>query len=303
METAPPAADRRKDRLPARGVNRIPGIVVVRQAPLFPVSFFREAQRLVGGIVGRQVKNLFLLRLDRPVVEMDPAVILDDIGPDFMRRVPLLDQQFIEPLELVLRGVEVPGVVDGDMGRRGLETVVPGAKDQAAFRLDFRTEPFIAQDRTFLVVVELAGHDGHRHVHFPGNPLQVAPDAGIPIGVRIVRMRNPVPVIVQPLAQHGHIRFDLRTVEVEIVVVLPDRLPLLAFRFADRLLGIVDEPSAHDVFPEQAGTEAGDMTVDPVMGQVHALELVRNGIRDDPPGQRRIGTAEDSEGFAPGLAA
>ena len=86
LEMAAPSAGRREDRLTARGINRIPGIIVVRQATFFPVIVFRQAQRLVGSLSGRQVENLFLLCLDRPVVELDPLVFLDDIGTDLMNR-------------------------------------------------------------------------------------------------------------------------------------------------------------------------------------------------------------------------
>ena len=148
------------------------------------------------------------------------------------------------------------------------------------------------------MVVELAGDDGHGDIYLIGNPLEVSPDARIPIGIRVVGVRNPVAVVIQPPAQDSDIRFNLGTVQIEGIVVLSDRLAVLAFRAADVFFCIVNDPSAHDIFPKQAGAEAGDVPVDPIVAQIQAFQF-RDGIGDQPAGQGRIGCPEDSDGLAP----
>ena len=167
--------------------------------------------------------------------------------------------------------------------------------------LGLRTKPLITQQRSFFVVVELPCHDRHGDTDFIGNPLQIAPNADVPIRIGIVGMRNPVAIVIQPLAQDGHIGFHLRPVQVEIIVVLSYRLSGLPLRTADVFLCVVDTPAAHDIFPEKAGTETGDMPVDTIMAQVHSFEF-RNGIRDQPACQGRIGCPENADGLTPGLA-
>ena len=97
-------------------------------------------------------------------------------------------------------------------------------------RPDLGTEPLKSKQRPFFMVVELAGDDGHGDIYLIGNPLEVSPDARIPIGIRVVGVRNPVAVVIQPPAQDSDIRFNLGTVQIEGIVVLSDRLAGRRFR-------------------------------------------------------------------------
>ena len=185
--------------------------------------------------------------------------------------------------------------------RCGLETVVPRTEDKPTVCTNLFRKPLETQQGPLFVMVELPGHDGNRDVHRAAGRLQVRPYSGIPVRIGIVRMRDPVAIVLQSLAEDGLVGLDLGPVEVEIIVVFADRLSRHPGRADDVLLGVVDDPSAHNVLAEKAGAEAGDVPVHAVVAQIHRLDLVRERIGHYPARQGSIRRSEDADIPAPGL--
>ena len=183
-----------------------------------------------------------------------------------------------------------------------LETVVPGAEDKSAVRPDLLGEPLEAEQGPLLVVVELAGHDGDGDAYLTAGCLEVGPYSGVPVRIGIVGMRDPIAVVLQFLAEDGLVGLDLGPVEVEVIVILADRLSRNPGRTDYVLFGVVDDPSAHNVLAEKAGAEAGDVPVNAVMAQVHSLDLVRERIGHYPARKGGIRRPEDADVAAPGLS-
>ena len=203
--------------------------------------------------------------------------------------------------ELVGVDVEFHSVRGGHMGGRHLEGMVPRAENQPALRLHLRPEPLVAQHRPLLVVVELPRDYRERHVDHIGDALEVGPHARIPVGVGVVGVGDPVAVVLELLPEYVHVRLDLGAVEIESVVILARGLAGLPLRLHYVLLGVVDGPAGHDVLPEEAAAEAGDVPVHPVVAQIHALDLVGYRIAHEPSGQRGVGRAENAYVAAPRL--
>ena len=214
----------------------------------------------------------------------------------------MADQDVIEPLELVGLGVEITGMLMGNMGWRRLETVVPRAEDQPAVLPYIVRKTFESEQGPFFVMVELAGYDGDGDLAIAAGLFQVSPNACVPIGIKVVGMGDPVAVILQFLAQDRLVSLDLGTVQVEIIIIFPDRLSFLPGGTDDGFLRIVDRPAAHDVLAEQPGPETGDVPVHSVVAQIHGLDLLRNHICHQPACQGRVRRAEDADFSAPFLS-
>ena len=126
LQMTAPASGRRKNGFASCRIDWILRIIIICQFLFLAGFLLSQAVSSCIRFVRRQEKGFRFVRSDRPLVKMDPFILLDDIGQDFRIRQLLFDQQRIKPLELVGRRIEIPCMVHRNVGRRRLETMVPG---------------------------------------------------------------------------------------------------------------------------------------------------------------------------------